>query len=90
MAWQISFNVEKCKLIHYGYNNVLIEYQVYDVPLDSFTEEKIHGASIKRNLKKDRHISSCVVKANKILTMIKRTFSTRRGEVLLKLYKYLV
>jgi len=57
--------VEKCKVIYYGYNP-LIEYQMYDAPLASSTEEKDLGVSIKRNLKSESQISSCLVKTNKI------------------------
>jgi len=63
---------------------------MYDVLLTSATEKNDFGGSIMRNLKSESHSSSCVVKANKILGMIKRTFTTRRAGVFLKLYKSLV
>jgi len=46
------------------------EYQMYDVLLTSATEEKELGVSIKRNLKSESQISSCVVKSNKILGIL--------------------
>jgi len=83
MIFQFNFALN-CN--NYGYNNPHHEYQMYDVPITPTTEEKDLGV----NLKSESHISSCVVEANKILGMIKRAFSTRRADVLLKLYKFFV
>jgi len=34
------FNVDKCRVIHMGYNNKLAEYHMNDVKLECVSEEK--------------------------------------------------
>jgi len=41
--WQMLFNVEKCKVMHIGYNNVQVEYVVNDVKLERVADEKDLG-----------------------------------------------
>ena len=38
--WQMLFNVDKCRVIHMGYNNKLAEYHMNDVKLECVSEEK--------------------------------------------------
>ena len=39
--WQMSFNVDKCKVMHFGKNNAKAEYQMNERKLAEITEETI-------------------------------------------------
>jgi len=74
--WQMLFNVEKCKVMHIGYNNCCAEYgSMYGNKLETASEEKNLGVMVSDNLKCDKQCSETVIKANKILGMIKRDFA---------------
>jgi len=88
--WQMLFNVEKCKVMHIGYNNMKAEYFMDGVKLEHVTEEKDLGVIISEDLKWEKQCSSAVSKANRILGMIKRNFVDRSKETVLPLYKSLV
>ena len=38
--WQMSFNVEKCKVMHFGKGNKLQKYYLNNTPLTEVTEER--------------------------------------------------
>jgi len=85
--WQILFNVAKCKVMHIGYNNCCAEYDMYGNKLETATEEKDLGVMVSDNLKCDKQFSEAVIKANKILGMIKRNFVVNSKEIIIPLYK---
>jgi len=58
--------------------------------LESVNEEKDLGVIISEDLKWIKQCSAAVSKANKILGMIKRSFSVRSREIVIPLYKSLV
>ena len=33
VKWQMNFNVEKCKVVHYGKRSIYVEYNLYGQPL---------------------------------------------------------
>jgi len=88
--WQMLFNVDKCKVMHIGYNNKKAEYVMDGVKLERVTEEKDLGVIFSEDLKWEKQCSGAVSKANKILGMIKRNFVDRSKEIVLPLYKSLV
>ena len=61
--WQIKFNVNKCKVMHLGYNNPLYEYSMNDEVLIDTEEERDLGATIHKSLKPSCHIVHCVKKS---------------------------
>ena len=84
------FNHDKCKTLHFGYNNVNKEYTLGNEIIKSCDEERDLGVIISRTLKSS---SQCVVaakSANRILGMISRTFVHKESKTVLKLYQSLV
>jgi len=79
------FNIE-CKVMHLGMNNVKAKYEMNGKYLEEAMEKRDLGDKIQSDLK----CSKQCLKANKVLGMIKRTFSIRNMEVILQLYKSLV
>ena len=49
--WQMLFNVEKCKVIHMGYNNIQAEYVMNDVELKCVSDEKDLAVIVSDDLK---------------------------------------
>jgi len=69
------FNVEKGKVMHFGYNKKKeVDYSMDGVNLGHVTEKKDLGVIISEDLKWEKQCSSAVSKANRILGMIKRIF----------------
>lgn len=78
-TWQLRFNANKCKVMHIGKHKEG-EYTMTSsggtVVLDTVEVEKDLGVNIDNNLNFDHHIDSQVKKANKLLGMIRRTYTT--------------
>ena len=45
------FNTDKCKVVHFGYNNTAADYSLGDVNIQSVKEEKDLGIIIHQTLK---------------------------------------
>ena len=88
--WQLKFNIEKCKVMHYGKSNVNTSYQMFNTNLEAVSNEKDLGVTFDDELKFSSHIRGIINKANSRLGIIKRNFSELTKEVFLPLYKSLV
>ena len=65
------FNIDKCKVMHVGYNNRPIAYIMSDDVLKSVMEEVDSGVTIQDNLKFYKHCANIVTKSDRILGMIR-------------------
>ena len=88
--WLMSFNVNKCIVIHFGYNNKNDSYRLNDEIIKTVQNEKDLGVIIQSNLKVDLQCAKVVKEANKILGMVKRCFTYKSKDNLLKVYKSLI
>jgi hypothetical protein len=88
--WQLKFNADKCKVIHYGSNNPNTPYTLNGMRIEDSKLEKDLGVSFDNNLKFSPHVGNIVAKANSRLAIIKRTMHDLSPEVFLPLYKSLV
>ena len=88
--WQMLFNLSKCKVLHVGKNNLKHQYCMGGLPLNHVIEEKDLGVTVTESFKSSKQCNIAAAKANRILGIIKRTFSCRDGIVISKLYKSLV
>ena len=84
------FNADKCRVMHFGAGNKGVTYSVNNHDLEVVDEEKDLGILIQSNLKVSAQCSKVIKRANIILGMIKRCFTCRSKNVVLKLYKSLV
>ena len=80
--WELTFNVIKCKVIHYGQNNPESDYIMNDKKLESVDEECDLGMNFTSDLKFSQHIAKKVNKANSMLALIKGTFKSKVGSTL--------
>ena len=88
--WQMLFITDKCKTLHFGYNNVNNEYTLWNEIIKSCDEESDLGVIISRTLKLSSQCIAAAKSANKILGMISRTFVNKNSKTMLKLYQSLV
>ena len=89
-TWKMSFNVNKCKIMHLGYDNGKHEYNLNGTILSETIEEKDLGVLIDNKLRFSSHIKSIVAKANRMIGLIKISFESVDKEMFLTLYKTLV
>ena len=89
-TWQMEFNASKCKVLHFGSNNPLLDYSVGSNVLETVTVEKDLGVTISNDLKPEKHINEVILKANRILGMIYRNIEFKTKDVIIPLYCSLV
>ena len=88
--WQMLFNLDKCKIRHFGYNNPNNTFLLGGHILETVDEEKDLGVMIQKDLKASSQCVKIVKTANQILGLIKTTFIFKTKDNLLQLYKCLV
>ena len=70
----MSFNANKCKVLHIGYRNEKAKYILNGTQLKSVENEIDLGVTISSNLKPSQQCSNVVKKANKVIGLIGRSF----------------
>ena len=75
VMWQLPFNISKCKILHIGQFNPRYCYKMDGMDIVKVNEEKDLGVLIDCNLKFHSQCSAVVNKANRLLGLIKQTFS---------------
>ena len=92
--WNLYFNVDKCKVMHIGKNNPGVTYNMMKDGKESSIQTCEHetdlGVTFDTQLNFNKHIELAIGKANKMLGLIRRTFSYMNKEVFTMLYKSLV
>ena len=89
-TWQMKFNEGKCSVMHFGKQNPHYTYTMGSSELKEANEEKDLGILVNKSLKVASQCAAAAKKGNRVLGMIKRNFSFRTKEVIVKLYKSLV
>jgi len=92
--WQLKFNADKCKVMHIGEQREPHSYYMTkdDIPvkLEITKLEKDLGVYVDPTLTFSAHCEQQVNKANRILGLIRRSYSYIDGESLLRLFTSLV
>ena len=88
--WEMSFNVAKCKILHFGRKNPQYEYTMQGKKIEVATEEKDLGVWVNTTLKPTRQCEAAANMANFTLGQIRRTFHYRKKSHFLPLYKTFV
>ena len=86
-TWGMSFNTDKCKVLHVGHNNPQYSYTMNGYTLSEPGWEQDIGVKVKENLKPSLQCSSASKRANFVLGQISRAFHFRDRHVFLRLYK---
>ena len=82
--WQMSFNTDKCTVIHMGKNNKEAEYKMGESVIKKSKKERDLGVFIASSGKSSEQCVLAVKKANSILGMIKRNIHFKSREVIVK------
>ena len=61
--WHMYLNLLKCKVLHIGYHNPMVDYSINECVLQSTRSEKDLGVVIDQNLRFTNHIKSICRKA---------------------------
>lgn len=88
--WQMQFNIDKCSVMHLGWNNIESDYRLNSSTLKKSELERDLGVLIDKNLKFSDHCSKVANNANITLGMIRRTIKCKSKSIITKLYKALV
>ena len=86
----MEFNKKKCKVIHFGQKNHHFQYHIDGYSLTPTEEEKDLGVIISSDLKWNKQVVASAKKANKMIGLIKHTFTHMDKDMFLVLYKTLV
>ena len=76
--------------MHIGLNNNKAKYEMNGKYLEEVTEERDLGVVLQTDLKCSKQCLEAVNTANRVLGMIRRSFSVRDENIILQLYKSLV
>ena len=94
--WQLCFNADKCHVLHLGHNNPKHLYYMKRhgseerVELESTVAEKDLGVQVDPELKFQKHIETQVKKANKLVGLIRRSFTYLDKDCMRQLFTALV
>ena len=88
--WQLPFNANKCKAMHFGKSNPKHIYHLNGHELESTNSEKDVGVRVDNNLKFHFQSAYATKKANQMLGVIKKTYKARDAFTIPTLYKSLV
>ncbi len=83
--WEMSFNINKCHILHVGTRNKKNDYEMNGVKLDSVQCVKDLGVSIPSNFKFSQQCKDAASKANRMLGFIHRSFSFKNKGIILPL-----
>jgi hypothetical protein len=86
-TWGMSFNVNKCKVMHIGPRNPCYENNIGGVRLDTTKEERDIGVTVSSNLKPGAQCSKAAGSAATVLGQISRAFHYRDRYTFVSLYK---
>ena len=89
-TWQMSFNENKCKVMHIGYRNEKAKYILNGTQLKSVDSQVDLGVTVSNSLKPSQQCSEVIKRANKIIGLIGRSFEYKSKNTILTLYTSLV
>ena len=73
--WEMKFNLEKCCILHFGFNNQKFQYTMNGAVLQSESQQKDLGIIITDSCKPSDQCAAAAKKANQVLGRINRAFS---------------
>ena len=71
--WQMMFNVDKCSVLHFGYNNVRVDLELGCKPLVAHESERDLGMMVQSDLKVDQQCCKAANEANRKLGKINKS-----------------
>ena len=90
ITWGMTFNAEKCKIMHFGHNNKKFCYFMGGQQIGDSKEEKDLGVWMESSMKPGKQCAVAARAANFTLGQIQRSFHFRSKKNLVPLYKSFV
>jgi hypothetical protein len=84
--WGVKFNVSKCKVMHFGHNNVQQKYTMNGQELIVTEEEVDIGVKVIKNLKPTGQCQRAANTAQTVFGQLSRAFTYRDRHVFMRLY----
>ena len=72
--WQMSFNVDKCSVMHIGHNNIKSNYNMSNQQLPTTDQQQDLGIVITKDLKWQKQTKKSCKTANRVLEFIASNF----------------
>jgi len=72
--WLLSFNISKCKVLHIGLDDYPSSYTLNGTVIETVSSMRDLGVQIDSSLKFHQHTSITVNKANRVLSVISKSF----------------
>jgi ribonuclease P/MRP protein subunit RPP40 len=88
--WGMSFNINKCQVLHMGNKNKNFTYKLQGVDVVNAIDVGDLGVLVTKEFKMGTQCAAASNKANRMLGYLKRSICSRSKEVILPLYKSLV
>lgn len=88
--WQMSFNTDKCSVIHLGKSNMKHKYSLCGSDLRDSINERDLGIIVDNSMKFSEQCNTAIKNANSTLGLIRRTIKCKSRNIITKLYKTLV
>ena len=85
--WAMSFNAEKCKILHVGKKNPKYEYFMSGIKISEAEEEKDLGVWVDTSMKPSKQCAVAAKTANFALGQMQRAFHYRTKNNLVPIYK---
>ena len=82
--WQMSFNVDKCSVMHIGHNNIQ-SYNMSNQQLPTTDQQRDRGIIIAKDLKWQKQKEKICKTAGRVLGFIARNFRSKNKELILPL-----
>ena len=80
--WQMSFNVDKCSVMHIGHNNMKSNYNMSNQQLTTTDQQRDLGIIITKDLKWQKQTEKICKTANRVLGFIARNFRYKNKELI--------
>ena len=88
--WKMSFNAKKCKVMHFGRQNIRYGYTMNGVAIEEVKEEKDLGVWMEEDLRPSKQCQVAAQSANWALGQLSRAFHFRKASCIVPLYKTFV
>ena len=89
IKWQMSFNVDKCSVMHIGHNNMQSNYNICNQQLSITDQQWDLGIIITKDLKWQKQKEKSSQTSNRALGFTAHNFRYKNKELILQLYKSL-
>ncbi|KAF2346975.1 Reverse transcriptase domain [Trinorchestia longiramus] len=75
-TWQMSFNIDKCSVMHVGVNNQHFQHTMADIHIEAVQQQGDQGLIVTENIKHDKHVEKASETRPEFLVSLHETLIT--------------